>query len=212
MTAANADPRHVLAWLTGRSLARGVPPPVADHGGYRVDTRSDVEVSRWVFPAVNDGLSQLARSIRSPGYLLKWLGSADDVRAILPNGWHIQPPAYFMQAGDDPAGPGAPKGYRIAMSRTGPVISVRILDDGGALAASGYAADTPDAFVYDRIVTAPEHRRKGLGRLLMATLGSAKRHALAPSLLAATEDGRALYTALGWRTISPYWTAEIVAT
>ena len=32
------DPTLVRGWLAARSLARGLPAPVADHGGWRVDT------------------------------------------------------------------------------------------------------------------------------------------------------------------------------
>ncbi|HJO66027.1 MAG TPA: GNAT family N-acetyltransferase [Sphingomonas sanguinis] len=198
-----------LAWLTGRSLARGVPLPVADHGGYRVDTHSEVETCRWIFTQINERLRDLARSVRAPGHLLKWLGEAENLRAVLPNGWHIHSASYFMQADDRQTEAALPSGYRIDVSRTGAVTAVRILHDSGDLAASGYGADTPNAFVYDRIVTAPAHRRKGLGTALMKTLAGTKRHH-GPSLLVATDEGRALYTTLRWRTISPYWTAEYI--
>lgn len=202
---APTDP--ALAWLTGRSLARVVPLPVADHGGYCVDTHSEVETCRWIFTEINEGLRDLARSVRAPGHLLKWLGEAENLRAVLPIGWYIHSASYFMQADDHQTEVELPSGYRIDISQTGAVTAVRILHNNGDLAASGYGADTPDAFVYDRIVTAPEHRRKGLGTALMTSLAETKCHH-GPSLLVATDEGRALYTTLGWRTISPYWTAE----
>jgi GNAT superfamily N-acetyltransferase len=89
------------------------------------------------------------------------------------------------------------------------VLEARIFSETGALAASGYAAETRGVFIYDRIVTEPEHRRKGLGHTLMLTLHSARQHPSGPELLVATEDGRALYSTLGWETISPYSTASI---
>jgi len=45
----------------------------------------------------------------------------------------------------------------------------------------------------------------------MTTLHAAKQHPSSPELLVATEDERALYSMLGWETISPYSTASIVA-
>lgn len=66
-------------------------------------------------------------------------------------------------------------------------------------------------FVYDRIITDPDHRRRGLGRALMQTLHDARHNLSATELLVATEDGRTLYSALGWTTISPYSTASIVS-
>ncbi|WP_404969369.1 GNAT family N-acetyltransferase [Sphingomonas sp. PP-CC-1A-547] len=89
------------------------------------------------------------------------------------------------------------------------VSEARIFSNGGALAASGYAAETNSVFVYDRIITEPAHRRRGLGRALMQTLHDARQSANSRELLVATEDGRALYSALGWETISPYSTASI---
>lgn len=91
------------------------------------------------------------------------------------------------------------------------VLEARVFTDAGALAASGYAAETNDVFVYDRIITDPDHRRRGLGRALMLTLHDARHNLSATELLVATEDGRTLYSALGWTTISPYSTASIVS-
>lgn len=204
------DPLILNAWLSARSIARGLPEPVAEHGGFRVDTNTDAEIRRWVFPALGAGLQGLALSISEPRHLLKLCGEADDLRSVLPHGWELHAPSYFMQASHEPIGRPLAEGYRIEVARTGMVIEARILSDAGALAASGYAAETEDAFIYDRIVTAPEHRRKGLGQAVMTALRTTKKQRTKPELLVATEEGRALYSTLGWRTISPYSTASIV--
>lgn len=46
MSTTGVDPDTLYAWLYGRSLARGVPQPVPDHGGFRVDTGTEGEISR----------------------------------------------------------------------------------------------------------------------------------------------------------------------
>lgn len=205
------DPGRLHAWLEARSLARGLPPPVADHGGFRVDTNSDVETARWVFAEAGPDLATLARSIEKPGYFIKLCGTAESLRGVLPAGWTILPPAFFMQARTQPAIEPLTEGYRIESGRTGMVTAIRIFTEADELAASGYAAETPHAFAYDRIATQPPHRRKGLGRALMAALHAAKTCSDTPELLVATEDGRALYSTLGWEIISPYATACFVA-
>lgn len=210
MSERGLDPQLVNAWLTARSIARGLPMPVPDRGGFRVDTQSDAEVKRWVFPKTGPGLEWLTHSITEPRYLLKLCGSADELLTVLPSGWEIHAPGYFMRASRSPGETSLSKGYRIDTKRIGMVVEVRILSDTGALAASGYAAETSDVFVYDRIVTAPEHRRKGLGQMVMATLHAAKQQANAVELLVATEEGRALYSTLGWQMISAFSTASVV--
>lgn len=197
------------AWLTGRSIARGLPAPIPDHEGFRVDTSSDVEVRRWVFPHVTPRLIELGATIGAPGYLLKVCGTADELRGVLPDRWQIQTPGYFMRATEKRSKRLLPKGYAVEVHRDGMVTTVTIRTDEGEVAASGYAAETDGAFVYDRIITALNHRRKGLAGAMMTILRHTKKRQELPELLVATEDGRALYTNLGWRTISPYTTALV---
>lgn len=203
-------PALLHAWLAGRSLARGLPAPVADRGGYRVDTRSDSEYCRWVFAAPHPDLAALARDVDQPGRLIKLCGADDALRQLLPDGWQLHAPAFFMQAGNWPASGALPPGYRCETLRVGPVCQVATFGEDGTLAASGYAAETSEAFVFDRIVTAPEHRRRGLGAAVMAALRAMRTRRDAPELLVATEEGRCLYQRLGWRVLSPYTTAERV--
>ena len=210
MTNQGIGPEVLEAWLSARSIARGLPLPIPDHGGFRVHTKSDAEVARWVFPKASYRLEHLARSISSPRYFLKLCGSASDLQAALPSGWMIHAPEYFMQSTVQPPSGHLPDGYRSEVDRTGMVLAARIFSKSGALAASRYAADTNSVFVYDRIVTEPDHRRKGLGRALMQALHDARQQPRSRKLLVATEDGRALYSALGWETISPYCTASII--
>lgn len=202
-------PALLHAWLSGRSRARGLPAPVADRGGFRVDTRSDTEFCRWVFATPGWEISDLAREIEQPGRLIKLCGSPGKLRALLPAHWTVDPPAFFMQAGRWPAPRPLPEGYCSRTSGDGSALCVTIVDETGTAAASGFAAETPEAIVYDRIVTAPGHRRKGLGGAVMAALHATKAGRDTPELLVATEAGRLLYERLGWRILSPYATASL---
>lgn len=58
--------------------------------------------------------------------------------------------------------------------------------------------------VVDQVATADEHRRKGLGGLVMRTLQNTAYEAGARTgVLVGTPDGRALYSALGWTAHAP---------
>lgn len=158
MTIQGVEPAILEAWLSARSIARGLPLPVPDHGGFRVDTQSGAEVARWVFARAGPGLEALARSIREPRHLLKLCGTGEELLAALPAGWTLHPPAYFMRATGAPAPRRLADGYRIETRRAGMVLEARIVSETGVLAAGGYAAETQDVFIYDRIVTEPAHR------------------------------------------------------
>jgi GNAT superfamily N-acetyltransferase len=203
------DRELVRAWIAGRSLARGLPAPVADRGGWRVETGSAEEVRRYLFARPVPGLVALGGAIVEPGTALKLFATPADLRAALPPRWRIHPTAFFMAMHQPWPERAPPAGYAIASSREGAVTTVRIFDATGEVAASGHAAETGQAFVYDRIATAPDHRRRGLGAALMTALHRARRGATRPELLVATADGRALYETLGWTLLSPYVTATI---
>lgn len=209
-----ADAALLAAWVAGRSVARGIAPPVADHGGWRVDTGTEAEVCRWVFAAPGAGLLGLADTIAAPRHWLKWCAAPDAV--ALPPRWRPEPLCWFMQATEPPPpAPPPPPGYTMATERSsagaGDTVTVRILASDGTLAASGYGGETEAAFVYDRIVTDAAHRRRGLGGAVMAALHAARRRPDRPQLLVATDAGRALYTRLGWTVLSPYASATIPA-
>jgi len=210
MSDEGVDPLLLNAWLSARSIARGLPAPVPEYGGYRVDTHTDAEVRRWVFPHMGPGLAELAYSLDEPRHLLKLCGEAAELRSALPDRWTLHAPSYFMQSGGEPIERPLAAGYTIETHRNGAVVEARVMSRAGALAASGTAAETQDAFIYDRIETAPDHRRKGLGKAIMTALHRARQIEGTPGLLVATQEGRALYTSLGWRTISPYSTASII--
>jgi hypothetical protein len=204
----DVDLEVLRAWLSGRSLARRVPAPVPDFGGFRVDTNSDKEICRWVFATAGEELNELACSIRKPGYFLKLCGTAGELARALPRGWSVTGGHWFMSFEGEPAPQQSlPEGYHLRMFLNGPVTKVEIRTLAGELAASGYAAETEDAFVYDRIETDVRHRRKGLARAVMAALGSCRVAQSNRQLLTATAQGEKLYGAIGWRRLSPYSTA-----
>lgn len=204
------DPSLVLAWQAAHCLARGAPAPVRDRGGFRVDTGSEKEARRWVFPRLCDGLREVAHEVTAPRHYLKVCAIDEELRSVLPGRWQMQPASYFMTttvavAATRPL----PDGYALELQRVGAVVRACVFAPGGELAASGYAAETAEAFVYDRIETAAEHRRKGLGVAVMTALGAAKASAASVSLLVASEDGRGLYAGLGWKVLAPFATAVI---
>lgn len=134
-------------------------------------------------------------------------------------------PERFMTVALDPEvqdvePPILPEGYSAVVDEPVPgSLRVRLHAAGGAglpegedeLAAVGWVTFEDDAAVYDRIWTSPEHRRRGLGSLVMRHLTSevmGRGHDLVRGLLVASPDGRQLYGHLGWTDLGPVsiWT------
>jgi GNAT superfamily N-acetyltransferase len=141
---------------------------------------------------------------------LKLFGGEEAMRPMLPPRWRIEPASFFMTLAGEFDGPSPlPRGYEMAIAITGSVIAAEVRAQDGAIAASGFAAETDDTFVYDRIVTDTLHRRRGLARAVMKTLGAARRSKSTRQVLVATDEGRGLYSSMGWVVRSPWTTAVI---
>ncbi|QJE01966.1 GNAT family N-acetyltransferase [Massilia forsythiae] len=214
MLAAHADhvdPALLADWLRARSIARGLPQPAPlAGGGMRLDTGSDAELRRYVFPGPQPGIRALARSIGEPGVFIKVCGAGAELLALLPHGWRLQPQGWLMaHDGAWNMTPALPAGYRLDSAGDGVNTSARISAPDGALAPSGYAAEHGSVFILDRIATEAAYRRRGLGTALVAALGGRRRDGDARRVLVATGDGRALYESMGWRVLSPFTTAVI---
>jgi hypothetical protein len=197
-------------WLTARSVARGLPEPVSDFGGFRVDTYSEKEVRRWVFAEVVPGIADLARSIREPRNFIKLCGTEAELSDALSAKWTVKGGSWFMALDRAPAAvEPLPPGYALKTNCKDAVTRVEIRTMNGELAAGGYAAETSGSFVYDRIETEAAHRHRGLGRAVMAALGSCRKSTDVRQLLMATAEGEKLYSSLGWTRLSPYSTAYL---
>lgn len=101
--------------------------------------------------------------------------------------------------------PGLPAGYDLELDRRVPgVLRVRVTAPDGALAASGQAGLVGGHdVVADRILTAPGHRRRGLGRVVMGRLvTAAAAQGATEGLLVASPEGRGLYATLGWERVA----------
>lgn len=204
------DPGLLRNWLSARSKSRGLPQPVADHGGLRVDTGSEAEIARYVFAAAGDGLRQLADEIDRPRIFLKVCATREALLSLLPGRWQPVPGGYLMIKDDPDVRPvPVPDGFRLEVETSAERIGVRITAADGQLAASGYAAEFGGVFAYDRIRTEAPYRRIGLGTVVMTTLGAARPASAVHQVLVATEEGHALYSTLGWSVRSPYSTAVI---
>jgi GNAT superfamily N-acetyltransferase len=199
----------IRAWATARSIARELPLPVADHGGWRVDTRSAEEECRYFFAAPLPEIALLAATITRPRVLIKLCESRDVLERLVPAGWVFEVDTWVME-GAPLAHASLPTGYHVERQHDRKRLAVRLIASDGSVAASGYGASALGVFAYDRIVTDERHRRRGLGRALMALLGEgaspSDRH-----VLVATAAGRALYESIGWCVRSDYTTAFIPA-
>jgi GNAT superfamily N-acetyltransferase len=197
-------------WLAGHSVARGSPLPVPDRGGMRVDTASPNEFRRYVFAGPEPGIREVASSIRTPRTFIKMCGPGDRLLAMAPAGWELQPCGYLMThcTAFKPRA-SLPPGYRLDVSRDGQCFAATIFSEDHTVAASGRAAEHGRASVFDRISTRPEHRRRGLGKALMFALGAMQTSGHIIKVLVATEEGRALYSSIGWDVVSIYSTIVI---
>ena len=203
------------AWCRGWAITREVPPPVPHADGLRIEVGMPRQARRYVFPHASQALHELGETVTEPWVFLKACATSDELRALLPARWEMQDEHYLMTCGDDAfAGSDAiAPGYTLDVqddadrSRRAHV-EVRARD--GGLAASGHIALDEGFAIYDRIVTDPEHQRRGLGRAVMHALQAlARAHGRHANVLVATTEGRALYESLGWRLHAPWATAVI---
>ncbi|MFJ6671881.1 GNAT family N-acetyltransferase [Actinosynnema sp. NPDC091369] len=135
----------------------------------------------------------------------------DDVERVLrAAGLHLRATREWLMTRPlvDHPGRAVPEGYRVTAGGTG-VVKVEVRHSSDEPAASGQAAITGGDAVFDRIETAPPHRRRGLGSAVVATLAAeAVSRGARHGILLASPEGRALYATLGWTTAA----AVVIAT
>lgn len=209
-TSFNGETELLAGWLAARSVARGLPQPVPDHGGLRVDTALPHERRRYVFAGPAPGITALSQSITEPHTFIKMCGPDAQLLALVSPRWELQPGAYLMtkDAGPTPV-PSLPAGYWMQVATESGVTTARIYAEDDTLAASGHAAEHEGFFVFDRIATDLAHQHQGLGAAVMAALGSAQQSQASQRVLVATEAGRGLYASIGWTVRSHYSTVAI---
>lgn len=200
-------------WLTGWSLSRGVPLPVSDEGGLRVEVGMPLQLRRYVFPDAGPALQARAERIRSPHIYLKVPADPAVLRAALPARWTVEEPGYLMRGPDSMQRQAElPPGYVVEQSAEHGAKVVNVLHANGELAASGRIVTQAGCAVFDQIVTSEAHRRLGLGTVVMRHLDALAVQARATErLLVATEAGRGLYLSLGWKLLAPWSTAVLPA-
>jgi len=194
----------LLAWGRGWAASRGTPPPVPlVDGGWRIEVGLPGHRRRDLLPAwPAKRLLTWAEGVTAPGHWIKAL--IDPAELQLPPAWRVQATEYLMSTTLRPETvPALARGYHAELIEQGNTLDCHLRTASGEMAARARVGLAGRYAVFDQVVTEPAHRRLGLGRNAMAQLAEAARARGAHTgLLVATEDGRALYTALGWRVDS----------
>jgi GNAT superfamily N-acetyltransferase len=211
VSTSGADLALLARWLTGWSRSRGLPLPVQDGGGLRVDVNWPDQLRRHVFADAGAALQACAGCIHDPFIYIKAAVDSEALRQALPPRWSIEAPRYLMRR-DGPMQAGSPvqAGYTAAFSSAHGADVICIMDAAGAVAATGRITLDNGTAVFDRIETAEPHRRKGLASAVMLALdGIATGAGATERLLVATATGATLYSHLGWQHLAPFSTAVL---
>lgn len=211
---------HVRNWVDGWVLSRGATPPLTEPWGYTIHVGLPHHVSRHVLGATNEGVREddvrkVTAAERGRNVHLKVFADPERVLPWLGEGWEPYGSGDFLMATDlAPApAPEVPDGYRLRTWSRGGVTRVLLTDDDGSFAARGQVAPTGASAVVDQIETSEDHRRKGLGTVVMGTLqAAAHAQGAVRAVLACTPSGHLLYKAVGWRTVAPLTNAKYVGT
>ncbi|KAB1985727.1 GNAT family N-acetyltransferase [Streptomyces triticiradicis] len=196
-------------WVSGWVVSRGASDPVTRPWGWTVDVGQPAQVARHVVVDADETrVREAAAQARGEGWWLKVFlpepceAPEARVRTWLGPEWAFDEAAFLMSVELEPVTPGTlPPDYALRVWTRGDVVRVLVAAPDGALAARGQMGVAGEVAVADQILTAPAHRRRGLGSVVMRAL---QRQALASgatrAVLGATDQGRALYESLGWRT------------
>jgi GNAT superfamily N-acetyltransferase len=209
-----ADPDLIARWADAWAMSRGAAMPVARDGGLYIHVDQPDQIGRYLFAQLDaDAIRSLAASIDRPLLYLKVCAPADLVRPLLPRGWEIAAPGYMMTAPlsvmlNRPAA--FPAEFELRITYNHSITFAHILDATGEEAARGRIVAVDDLIVFDRIRTADQYQRRGLGGAIMRALAAeARQSGVKDAMLCATPAGRELYIALGWHMHSDYTTASL---
>ena len=200
----------VEAWVEGWAVSRGAAEPAPSPWGFTIDVGLSQHVMRHVLTTADEPtVRKITEDATAPNVWLKAFVPPETLTPWLAPGWSLAAgPGFLMSAPLRASRTEVPDGYRLhTWSRAGVTRAlVRTPDD--AFAARGQVAVTGSTAVVDQVETDPAHQRRGLGRLVMATLADvAAGQGAAVGVLGATPEGRALYERLGWRVLAPLTSA-----
>jgi GNAT superfamily N-acetyltransferase len=181
-------------------VSRGTSAPVGIPRGFRVEVGLPGLRVRHVLHTYDaDSLGRLGRRLTAPGTWIKASGDPAEFRAALPADWIMDIAGYLIphHSARGPSNRQPP--YTMRVVSAGEVTVATILDASGAIAASGQLARAGEFGIVDKVTTEAAHRRRGLGAVVMRALcHHAAERGMRTGILVATDDGRALYRALGW--------------
>jgi GNAT superfamily N-acetyltransferase len=195
----------VRMWINGWVVSRGSADPVDEPWGWTIDVGQPKHVARHVLPEPSEAdVRKIVAETSAPGTWLKLFAEDQTVLPWVGPGWRRDRPGFLMSCRLAPERPEVPAGYTLTGWTRGGVSRVLVRTDAGHFAARGQFARAGAHVVVDQVETAVEHRRRGLGGLVMRTLQNAAYEAGARTgLLVGTPEGRALYSSLGWTVHSP---------
>ncbi|MCE7000746.1 GNAT family N-acetyltransferase [Saccharothrix sp. S26] len=198
----------VRRWERGWSVCRGWPRPREAGGALHLLQQRPGRHREIVALHPDDvtgprALADETASAEEPTWLTVPTTRPEEAEGTLRNaGLHLKATREWLMTrplADHPRR-AVPADYRIAATAT-EVLAVEVRHRSDEPAASGQAAVTGRDAVFDRIETAPPHRRRGLGGVVMAALAEeAVARGARHGILIASPEGRALYTSLGWVT------------
>lgn len=207
----SVDPELFETWTRGWALSRGTAAPVRDRDALRIEVGEPDQVRRFLYPELCDDVARRGAAITEPFVFLKVCVAPERVRSLLSLDWDVRRTGVVMSLDEAMPAPGAvDDAYRLERVSEGPLRFIRLFDREGQEAARGRAVRVADRVIYDQIVVAPEHQRRGLGSRVMRTL-QAEQGGWGRGVLVATDEGVRLYETLGWRALSPHTTAVIPA-
>ncbi|MBT2484045.1 MULTISPECIES: GNAT family N-acetyltransferase [unclassified Microbacterium] len=198
----------ILTWTEGWARSRSHASPTPIHGGVHIHVGSAAESARYVLTAPNtERARELASGVTEPRFWIKWPAAVNEAEPRIPGGWTLIEPQFLMGTQLTAATPLLPDGYRLTLDDEGDALEARVTTDTGILAARGRLGLSTVA-VPDQIRTQLEHQRRGLGKAIMSTLSNAALdRGRSDAVLLASDQGRRLYSTLGWRVITPFWAA-----
>ncbi|UKD54497.1 GNAT family N-acetyltransferase [Amycolatopsis sp. FU40] len=201
-------PDLIRRWQAGWGTSRGFRPAGETRGGLHVlleqpDRHREV-IALSAEPDILRGLAEEVAAAERPTWLTVPTNRPEEVAAIVREaGLKLRDAREALMTiplRQHPPRP-APPPYTGATTMNGAVCETVLRHPGSGVAARGTMAVVGADAIADRIETVPEHRRRGLGSVVMSSLAeNVMAHGATTGILIATADGRQLYSALGWST------------